>query len=478
MRPSNEARKDSNGMELAIYLLEYIRTRKNWERVLPWLEDSLFPEDDTKDTFRAITKAMKYEHCKVVDYPQILSLNKEMKKDPDRWDDVVKVCRLMAKARKKSAVVATYAKKFLVSRQVLSILQETADAVGEGEDVNVGKLKLHLSKLESIGDSEGLVTDMFVDPAKRLQDFEQSSGKPVPTPIPQLTELLDGGPGGGDAVTVIALPDGGKTQLLLDVAATASEHGFNTFVAVLERGRVCTSRMDCRITNHTARWLYAHPKRFVRIMRNKASKNAPLRIMDYSRKEVSISDLRRDIAHFIDDYGGVGCIVIDYGDLVRSSRHYEAPRFELDLVWKEISRMSQEFNCPVWTATQSNRKGMDVSMLSMGNVAEAFAKMGTADIVLTLNRTEKEKQLDQGRIFLAKTKKTGGSAIIPVKMDRLRCRVRPLLDEDRRKKRNAHHHRPGYQEGKKSKGFGDRKTILKRAIRATSQEEDDSVEAG
>jgi replicative DNA helicase len=412
-------------MNAEIFLLEYIRRRKNWDTVLAWLDEFLFHDEATLAVYRAIKKGHKFGDVKSVDYPQISALVEETEKDPEVWGDARKVCKQMAKVRHRLEVVQDMSKRMLVKRHTLALLKDTADDIGSNKDINIGKLKIALSKLECIGESDGVTVDLLDHPEQHFQDI-LAVDEAVPTPVPALTKALDGGPGAGELTTIIGLPDGGKTLMLLDVAVTSIENGFPTFVAVLERGRVCISRLYCRITDHTAKWLSKHEGAFKKILRKRSDENAPIRMMDYSRKEVSVSDLRRDISRFVDDVGNVGCVVIDYGDLLRSSRRYEAKRHELDTVWQELARLAQEFGCPVWTGTQSNRAGGRVSRVEMVHVAEAWAKMGTTDMVITINRNEREKQRERARLFVAKTKKTGGSIVIPVQMDRLRCRLKSL----------------------------------------------------
>ena len=424
-------------MDSGIYLLEYIRKKKHYESVVSWLDEALFDEKDSLDTYRTIISAHKYDVCKAIDYNQIVAMCKEKIKDPDRWSGVTKVCQQMAKIRGKFAVVQKMALDFLRDRHVLEVIENALNEAGQGKPIDPSRIKVSMAKLETIGNSDGIQTDMFLNPEERLSDII-STGKPVPTPLAPLTAVLDGGPCAGELVTLIALPDGGKTLFLLDVAVTAAESGAPTFVGLFERGRVGISRLDCRITGHSAKYLYEHPQSFKKCFLAAREKCAPMRVMDYSRREVSMTDIRRDVANFVEDAGTIGCIVLDYGDLIRSSRHYEAVRFELDLVWKEMSRLAQEFSCPVWTATQSNRGGAKLSTIDMQQVAEAWGKMATTDMVLTINRNEREKTMDLARIFVAKTKKTGGSVVVPIHMNRLLCKMTVASEKDYdRKKRKG-----------------------------------------
>lgn len=103
------------------------------------------------------------------------------------------------------------------------------------------------------------------------------------------------------------------------------------------------------------------------------------------------------IHHFVPDV-----IIIDYADLM----HIDASnmRLETGQVYKDLRGIADERYCSVCTASQSNRLGEGVRLLTMKHFAEDYSKAATSDIVLSYNQTPEEKELNLARLFVAKNR--------------------------------------------------------------------------
>ena len=66
--------------------------------------------------------------------------------------------------------------------------------------------------------------------------------------------------------------------------------------------------------------------------------------------------------------------------------------------------ISAEFECPVWTASQTNRSGLSAEVITMEQISEAFNKCFVADFIFSVSRTIEDKQNNQGKIFIAKNR--------------------------------------------------------------------------
>ena len=84
-------------------------------------------------------------------------------------------------------------------------------------------------------------------------------------------------------------------------------------------------------------------------------------------------------------------IIIDYADIMKSSKSYDSLRHELKLVYEELRNLAMELNIPIWTASQSNREGSSSNIVGLENMSEAYGKAMVADIVVTISRKPEEK---------------------------------------------------------------------------------------
>ncbi len=95
-------------------------------------------------------------------------------------------------------------------------------------------------------------------------------------------------------------------------------------------------------------------------------------------------------------------IIIDYADLM----HLDANniRIETGQVYKDLRGLADERNCSVCTASQSNRLGEGVRLITMRHFAEDYSKAATSDMVLSYNQTPEEKLLNLARLYVAKNR--------------------------------------------------------------------------
>ena len=110
-------------------------------------------------------------------------------------------------------------------------------------------------------------------------------------------------------------------------------------------------------------------------------------------------------------------IIIDYADIMKSSKSYDSIRHELMLVYEELRQLSQDFSLPIWTASQSNRSGSGADIVGLENMSEAYGKAMVADVVITISRKPEEKSSGFARIFVAKNRAGRDGLIFPVKID-------------------------------------------------------------
>jgi len=110
-------------------------------------------------------------------------------------------------------------------------------------------------------------------------------------------------------------------------------------------------------------------------------------------------------------------IIIDYADIMRSSRQYDSLRHELKLVYEELRGFASEKHVGIWTASQSNKDGANAEIVDLGNMSEAYGKAMVADIIVSLSRKAHEKASGFGRLFIAKNRAGRDGIVYPIKID-------------------------------------------------------------
>ena len=71
----------------------------------------------------------------------------------------------------------------------------------------------------------------------------------------------------------------------------------------------------------------------------------------------------------------------------------------------------------MWTASQTNRSGLNAEVVTMEQISEAFNKCFVADLIFTLSRTAEDKQNNTGKIFIAKNRNGPDGLVFDLQMD-------------------------------------------------------------
>ena len=120
-------------------------------------------------------------------------------------------------------------------------------------------------------------------------------------------------------------------------------------------------------------------------------------------------------------------IIVDYADLLKpEGSSKEEKRHQLESIYEELRGISQESKCPLWTASQTNRSGLNAEVITMEAISEAFNKCFVADFIFSVSRTIDDKSVNSGRIFIAKNRNGPDGLIYPIFMDTSNVNIKVL----------------------------------------------------
>ena len=150
-------------------------------------------------------------------------------------------------------------------------------------------------------------------------------------------------------------------------------------------------------------------------------------IKEYPTGSASVMTIRNHLEKLMMKNFIPSVVIIDYADVMRSSRQYDSLRHELKLIYEELRNLSMDMNIPIWTASQANRASSTADVVGLENMSEAYGKAMVADVVLSLSRKPLEKDKGTGRIFIAKNRAGRDGVLFPVHIDTARSKI-DILD--------------------------------------------------
>ena len=252
------------------------------------------------------------------------------------------------------------------------------------------------------GSEASLGHDFFNDLEQRFVDLKRNC---VPTGISQLdaNSILNGGLSSGELM-VIAAPSGcGKSHFLTMLGANALRNGKNVLHYTFELSAEQVGlRYDSNLCNIDSNDLLEHKETVVELY--KGMELGKLFIKYYPTNTATVNTLKAHIEKLSLKGFKPDLILIDYADIMRSTRQFDSMRHELTLIYRELRGLAGELMLPIATASQVNREGAEVEIIDTTHMSEAFGKVFIADVVLTLSRRAMEKASGWGRLFLAKNR--------------------------------------------------------------------------
>tara|TARA_R100001510_G_C7654614_1_gene213323 strand:- start:1872 stop:3248 length:1377 start_codon:yes stop_codon:yes gene_type:complete len=272
-----------------------------------------------------------------------------------------------------------------------------------------------------MGDPSDFGYDYLKDFEKR---FEIKARNPITTGWQDIDDLCRGGLGKGELGVVIAPTGAGKSMVLVHLGSQAVKLGKTVVHYTLELSdTVIAGRYDSCITKIPLSQLHSFKEEIyeqvqdmdgVLIVKEYPTKSASSRSLRTHLEKLRMRDIKPDM------------VIIDYGDLLRPISGKSEKRHELESIYEEMRGLAQEFDCAVWTASQTNRSGLNAEVITMESISEAFNKCFVSDFIFSLSRTVEDKQSNTGRIFVAKNRNGPDGLVFPISMNTANVQIEVL----------------------------------------------------
>lgn len=265
-----------------------------------------------------------------------------------------------------------------------------------------------------------------------IEHFEQRYADkfrfPVSTGWDVVDKLIQGGHGRKELGVVIAPTGAGKSMVLSHLGAVAVMAGLNVVHYTLElNDDVVARRYDAKITGFTLNSLKGLKDE---VFEKVSQVPGRLLVKYYPTRTASTETIRNHLTRLKQRDFEPDLVIVDYGDLLRPMRFEKEKRTELETIYEDLRAIAGEFDCPVWTASQTNRSGLNAEVVTMEAISEAYNKCFVADFIFSVSRTIEDKNNNTGRIFIAKNRNGPDGIVCPIFMDTSRVEIQVMEPVD------------------------------------------------
>ena len=259
-----------------------------------------------------------------------------------------------------------------------------------------------------------------------LADFEERfmvhARDPISTGWTEIDQICKDGLGKGELGVVIAPTGTGKSMVLVHLGAEALKAGKTVVQYTLElKDTTIGGRYDSCITGIPLGELFNFKEEILETVKDIEGK---LIIKEYPTKSASVKTIKNHLEGLRKRDVNIDMIIVDYADLLRSVSSHREKRMELESIYEGLRGLAQEFDCAIWTASQTNRGGLNAEVITMESISEAFSKCFVADFIFSVSRTVQDKTTNSGRVFVAKNRNGPDGLIYPIYMDTSRVKIK------------------------------------------------------
>jgi hypothetical protein len=254
--------------------------------------------------------------------------------------------------------------------------------------------------------------------------FQPKFRNPVTSGWPDIDKITGGGLGKNELGVVIAPTGAGKSMVLVHLGSEAIKEGKTVVHYTLElQDTVIATRYDSCITGYPLSDIINFKDEVYDEIKDL---DGSLIVKEYPTKSASTNTIRAHLSRLVKRGIHPGMVIVDYADLLKPVQARKEKRNELESIYEELRAISHEFQCPIWTASQTNRSGLSAEVITMEQISEAFNKCFVADFIFSVSRTIEDKQNNQGKIFIAKNRNGPDGMIYNIFMDTSNVNIKIL----------------------------------------------------
>ena len=243
------------------------------------------------------------------------------------------------------------------------------------------------------------------------------------TPLSSLNNSLEGGMSTKEVGLIIAPPGVGKSVALVNqgveglmedrevlyVSLEMSEdkiaQRFDSVMTLIPQAQLKEPSTQLRVEERLSIFRTTYP-------------NSRLVIKEFPTGTANVNTLRALLVQ-LKNYENFEpkLIIVDYLELLRPVRENQHEYQAQQRIAEELRGLAMETNTLLWTATQTNRQGRSVKIITDAELGDSYGKIRTVDFAISLNQSEEEFDNGTMRAYVVKSRNGRPRFIVPMKVD-------------------------------------------------------------
>lgn len=372
-------------------------------RVLPFIKEEYFSENNEKRVFRKISQYVAQYNKLPNKDALVISLQNEKDLTQTDYEKSNSLIESFSEIKEDEDWLVDETEKFCKDRALYNAILESIQIIeGKSKNKTPTSLPSILSEALAVSFDTNIGHDFLKDAEKRY-DFYHKVEQKIPFDIEFFNTITNGGVPQKTLNVVIAGTGVGKSLFLCHHAANCLMQNKNVLYITCEMSEErIAERIDANIVDITlddmkqlTKQLYAK-----KLYNSTKGVTGQLIIKEYPTAVANVNHFRHLLDELLLKKKFVPDIIfIDYLNICSSSRVKATASMSsysvVKAIAEELRGLAIERNVPVFTATQVNRSGHNNTDIGLENTSESFGLPATADLMFALIGTEELDQKSQ-----------------------------------------------------------------------------------
>ena len=382
-----------------IILVNLIKNERYLRKVLPFIKDEYFTDNEHKYAFNKIREYVeKYNNP-----PTLEAMSVAFDDGTDEDHKLLQTIFEYEQEAQEFKWLVDETEKFCKDKAVFNAVLEGIQIIdGKSKDLTPDALPDLLTKALQVGFDTNVGHDFIEDSEKRYDYYHRLEEK-VEFDLDMFNRITDGGLSNKTLNIALAGTGVGKSLFMCHMAAACISKGQNALYITLEMSEErIAERIDANLMNVNITDLKDLSKQMFedRIKKINDKIQGRLIVKEYPTASAHSGHFKALIQELkLKRNFHPDIIFIDYLNICSSSRFKPGSSANSYTIIKSIAEelrgLAVELDVPIVSATQTTRGGYDNSDVSLTDTSESFGLPATADLMFALISTEELEEMGQ-----------------------------------------------------------------------------------
>jgi RecA/RadA recombinase len=387
--------------------------------VLPKVPLSIFESEETYKDIASIIKMYYQKNSTLIKEATLLTLAEDkldrMKKSAEVQQEYFERIKDIFDIRDSSddSVIDEKIEEYIKRHMMIDLFKKGAMNLSDMDKMTKLVEEMRETLIMGINVKGDRITSVFDDTDYVLQSLETLHQSTISTGLAGVDALCGGGLAKGELGLVVALSGTGKTTVLVNLAINYIKKQYNVlFIALEETESRMYQKFWQTMFGINKQQLFSgtsvNTETFGRAANalGKVRDNiGKLKFKRYSPRTVTPAKIEQLISDTIlRDEVNVDIVIIDYPELLINPQATGNEADDGGKLFEEMRRIGQDYNVVMWTAAQMNRTAMNAVIRTSEHMEGSLRKKNAAELVLTVNQTQEEREAGFMRLFADKVR--------------------------------------------------------------------------